>query len=99
VDVKGLIKSMKWYQDPITVATIVIATSSVVSVAVAYFAWRATKLSAQATAKYAKITQLMFEEAYKPRVAIIKVQPSVNPEGKNAKLTVILKNYGRANAS
>lgn len=85
---------MKWYQDPITVATIVIAISTVVSVVVSYYAWKATKLSARAAAESAEITKLMFEEAYRPRVAIIGVQSSLDPQGKKAKLTVALKNYG-----
>ncbi len=52
---------MKWYQDPVTLATLVIAISTVVSVVVSYYAWKATKISARATAKSAEITKLMFE--------------------------------------
>jgi hypothetical protein len=79
------------WQDPVTVATLVIAVSTVVSVLVSYLMWTATW-------RQAKITQEMFEAANRPYVGVLSVDGMIfsgtKGEGMVIQLVFVAKNAG-----
>lgn len=87
VDVEGLIKSMKWYQDPMTLATVIIAGAAVINLSASFLMWRVTR-------DYARTTRDIFEAAYRPHVSITGISPMNYPQEKKISFTVSLKNFG-----
>ncbi|HEV2706001.1 MAG TPA: hypothetical protein VGV59_08750 [Pyrinomonadaceae bacterium] len=78
---------MKWYQDPMTLATVVVAVAAVLNLLASFLMWKAT-------ANSARTARDIFEATYRPRVGIVGVQTSLDPHGEKVKLNVTLKNYG-----
>lgn len=92
MDVEGLVKNMKWYHDPITVATIVIAFATVANVFSSFFMWWATQ-------RNVAVTRDIFEAGYRPQVGIVGVQTSLDTHNKRVQFIVTLKNYGNLPAT
>jgi hypothetical protein len=80
-----------WTQDPITVATVVIAVATVVNVFVSAGLFVATYLTAR-TAKQ------VFEAANRPYLGRDRLRPEVDQAKKELTVTAIVRNFGSAPA-
>ncbi len=80
-----------WTQDPITVATIVIAGATVVNVFVSLFLWRATHNSAE-------IARQVFEAANRPYLGPENIRPTRDDLSRTLRLVATIKNFGTATA-
>jgi hypothetical protein len=79
---------MATWKDPITLATLVIAVSTVVSVVVSVLMWAAMR-------RQTKVTQAMFEAAYRPYIGAIELSPMTSiQELAWTVLTLQVKNSG-----
>ena len=82
---------MPWWKDPITLATVVIAFSSIMSFLVSVLLWNVSR-------KYTNVTQSIFEAAHRPYVGVLSLDGSFSHHGGNppitANLQVVIKNSG-----
>ena len=81
-----------WYQDPIVIATIIIAIATVAYVLVSIALWRATKRSTE-------ITQKIFEAANRPYIGTEGVKTRINELEGFLRFEVEIKNFGTVPAS
>jgi hypothetical protein len=83
-----LLQAATW-RDPITVATVVVAIFTVVSVVVSAFMWSATR-------KQAQISREIFEAAHRPYVGVDNVNAFIYPgrNGTTLQIGITTKNSG-----
>lgn len=78
---------MRWYQDPIIVATLVIAFASVTSLLIAALTWLTSF-------RYTKITRQIFEASYRPYIAVVESKVENDQESRQFRATFNIKNVG-----
>ena len=87
--------SVAYWEDQITVATLVIAASTVVSLIVSVLMWNAMRRQTQ-------LTQDIFEAAHRPYVGVLKLAGGINKSGSNPaifNLSARIKNSGNDSCS
>jgi hypothetical protein len=76
------------WDDPVTVATVVVAIFTVVSVIVSAFMWSETR-------EQARISREIFEAAHRPYIGITELSGAMSIQGKvHGWVTVLIKNSG-----
>ena len=76
-----------WYKDAIALATVVIATATVVNLFVSIFLWRAT---AGAT----RITRDIFEASHRPYLGVTQIDTELDAANQRMKIVCHARNFG-----
>lgn len=79
------------YEDPVQLATVVIAVAAIINLVASFLLWGATR-------GYAKTTKDIFEAAHRPYLSIAGHTPMCHQDQKKITFTLIVKNSGSTSA-